>query len=109
MYFKRYFISAGAFLVLTLLVNNGVDGADSILSYSPEGDLALINRDQQRELERMKREIESEEMMRCLENRKDSLQTSLMTHRFTYTDRQKAYKRLVVWYIDQRLKAFCGD
>lgn len=108
MCFKRYFISVGGFLVLALLVSGRVEGADSILSYSPESDLALINKDQQRELERMKREIESEEVKSCLENRKDSLQTSLRTHHATYTDRQKAYKRLVVWYIDQRLKAFYG-
>lgn len=64
---------------------------------------ALINKDQKRELSKQVIEIKNETAAFRLNNRKDSLLTSVKTHAETYTKGQIAYKLLVVWYIDKRI------
>lgn len=92
----------GFFLIgaLAVFVFNTDVCAASLISE----DLLKLNKDQKRELAKMIEHIRAETHSPYLENKKDSLQTSLVTHDAAYTLGQKAYKRLLIEYINQQLE-----
>jgi hypothetical protein len=71
--------------------------------YNPDEDHALLNKDQKREIVRARRKIESYGVT-ALCNLRDSVKFSLSTHDAEYSEKQKAYKRLLLWYMEERLK-----
>lgn len=89
-------ISLSTLLLLSAPCGSEATGAPTQL-------IALINKDQKRELSKQVVEIKNETVAFHLNNRKDSLLTSLKTHYKTLSNGQKAYKLLMVWHIDKRL------
>jgi hypothetical protein len=81
----------------------GCTAAAAAALYDPEADQALLNKDQKRELVRAQEKIESYGVTALL-NLRDSVKFSLKTHDVEYSEKQKAYKRLLLWYMEERLK-----
>lgn len=76
--------------------------------YHHTADLALLDKNQQKELIESRRRIESLGVYE-LTNFADSARISLKTHDTKYTEKQKAYKRLLLWYIEERLKVLSAS
>jgi|GEM_PF-2991470 len=81
----------------------GCAAAAAAALYDPEADQALLSKDQKRELVSARGKIESYGAI-MLRNLKDSVELSLRTHDAEYSEKQKAYKRLLLWYMEEQLK-----
>lgn len=71
--------------------------------YDPKVDERMLCKDQRSQLLKTMTEIDGDGVF-YLSNRKESLQLSLKTHDKDYTEAQKAYKRILLWHIEQRLR-----
>lgn len=72
--------------------------------YNAAADIALIDKHQSKQLEKEKSSIHSMRFAKQLVNQRDSIAHSLEVRKGIFGEHQKAYRRLVIWEIEKRIK-----